>query len=123
MAENIQTHSWFKSCSVVSRIMLAALFLIAFAAKAQLIVTAPTNKQIVQRDTAGLAAIAITAYALKPYTSIRGQLTPVAGNLNQGKIWTFDAEQLRQGFLTTSMKVKTGWYQLKNIGGCIQWQH
>ncbi|SKC13628.1 sialate O-acetylesterase [Dyadobacter psychrophilus] len=89
------------------------LLLFAVNANAQLTLTTPINNQIVQRDTAGSALIAITAYAFQPYTSIEGRLTPIEGNVHEAKTWIFEEEQLRQGFLTASISAETGWYKLK----------
>lgn len=91
---------------------LPFLLLFSVCANAQLALTTPSNNQIVQRDNAGSALIAITAFAFQPYTSIKGQLTPIEGNLHKAKTWVFEEEQLRQGFLTASIKAETGWYKL-----------
>ncbi|MCF2490014.1 sialate O-acetylesterase [Dyadobacter sp. CY347] len=97
----------------VTGLFFAFLQILSFSSNAQITLTAPTNNQIVQRDLAGVASIAITAYAFQPYARIEGRLTPISGNLNKEKIWTFDEEQARQGFLTASVNAETGWYRLK----------
>jgi hypothetical protein len=91
----------------------AFLMLFSLYANAQLTLTAPFNDQIVQRDTAGFASIPITAYTLQPYASIEGRLTPIEGNVHKAKVWEFDEEQVREGFLTAFVRAETGWYHLK----------
>jgi hypothetical protein len=91
----------------------AFLMLFSLCATAQLTLTAPFNNQIVQRDTAGIASIPITAYTLQPYASIEGRLTPIEGNVQKAKVWEFDEEQVREGFLTAFVRAETGWYYLK----------
>jgi hypothetical protein len=83
---------------------------------AQLSITSPVNNQIMQRDAAGNANISLTGYTYFPYTRITASLTPIEGNVHKAKQWSFDQEQVRQGFLTTVMKAETGWYRLKVIG-------
>jgi hypothetical protein len=83
---------------------------------AQLSITSPVNNQIMQRDAAGNANISLTGYSYFPYTRITASLTPIEGNVHKAKQWSFDQEQVRQGFLTTVMKAETGWYRLKVIG-------
>ncbi|MCF2516122.1 sialate O-acetylesterase [Dyadobacter sp. CY351] len=87
--------------------------MLSISANGQIILTAPANNQIVQRNLSGFASIAITAYAYRPYTSIEGRLVPIKGNVHREKVWDFDEEQVRQGFLTASVQAETGWYQLK----------
>ncbi|MEO6283724.1 MAG: T9SS type A sorting domain-containing protein [Dyadobacter sp.] len=83
---------------------------------AQLTVTSPVNNQVMQRDQAGNATIPITGYAYSPYARITASLTPVEGNVHKAKQWSFDQEQVQQGFLSTTIKAETGWYRLKLIG-------
>ena len=92
---------------------IVMLVMLPNVVKSQITLTAPSNNQIVQRDLKGSASIAITAYAFQPYKSIEAHLTPIEGNIHKAKTWTFDEEQLRQGFLTASIEAETGWYRLK----------
>lgn len=116
MTRTLRTHciQVYQSGSTSFRFLcLSLLLLFSICTNAQLTLTTPTNNQIVQRDNAGNANIAITAYAYQPYTTIQGSLTPIEGNVHKAKTWTFDEEQLRQGFLTALIKAETGWYKLK----------
>jgi hypothetical protein len=83
---------------------------------AQLNLTSPVNNQVMQRDSVGTATIPVTGYAYFPYTRITALFTPIEGNVHQPKQWSFDQEQVRQGFLHVVMRAQTGWYQLKLIG-------
>jgi hypothetical protein len=83
---------------------------------AQLAITLPVNNQVMQRNAAGTANIAITAYAHFPYSRITAFLTPVEGNIHKQKQLIFDQDQVGQGFLRTTINAETGWYQLKIIG-------
>ncbi|MCE7067494.1 sialate O-acetylesterase [Dyadobacter sp. CY326] len=116
MPKTLRTHCivLFKSFTAIVGFLFAALLLmLACSANAQITLTTPTTNQIVQRDTAGSAQIAITGYAFQPYASIEGRLTPIEGNVHKVKTWTFDEEQIRQGFLTALIKAETGWYRLE----------
>ncbi|WP_229253661.1 sialate O-acetylesterase [Dyadobacter sp. NIV53] len=83
---------------------------------AQLTITSPVNNQIIQRDTAGIAHIAITGYATIPYSKIEVHLTPFEKNPYPAKKWLFTQDQLSQGFLSAYLQAETGWYQLKLLG-------
>jgi hypothetical protein len=96
--------------------ILALTFPVFNPLQAQLIITSPVNHQIIQRDSGGQASIPITAYANYPYTRIEITLTSVEGNPNQGQRAVFAEEQIKQGFLNTSLKAKTGWYRLTLTG-------
>lgn len=83
---------------------------------AQLTIISPVNNQILQRDTAGFANIAITGYTYFPYARIEAQLTPLKGNIHQSKELLFTQDQINQGFLSASIQAETGWYKLKLTG-------
>ncbi|TLV00469.1 sialate O-acetylesterase [Dyadobacter luticola] len=95
-----------------------ALILCSFysTAYSQLSIQSPVNNQVMQRDTAGFATLPVTAYARFPYIKIKASLTPIEGNVYQPKEWLFEEDQLLQGFLTNSFKLKTGWYKLTLTG-------
>jgi len=99
--------------TIPTLLLIAFTWLAAPQVLAQIVLTAPSNNQIVQQDNAGSASIAITAYAYQPYASIQASLTPIEGNIHKAKNWIFDEEQLRQGFLSAFIKAETGWYKLK----------
>ncbi|MCF0061681.1 T9SS type A sorting domain-containing protein [Dyadobacter chenwenxiniae] len=116
MTEIVPKHcvGLFKSSlAVLGWIYAAFLLTFALSANAQITLTAPSNNQIIQRDLNGSASVAISVYAFQPYASIEGRLVPISGNINKEQVWNFDEEQLRQGFLSASISVKTGWYRLK----------
>lgn len=83
---------------------------------AQLIITSPVNNQIIQRDTAGSAHIAITGYGYFPYSKIEVHLIPIEQNLHPAKKWLFTQDQVSQGFLSAYLQAETGWYHLKFLG-------
>ncbi|MEO6685260.1 MAG: sialate O-acetylesterase [Dyadobacter sp.] len=83
---------------------------------AQLIISTPVNNQIFQRDENGFANIAITAYAHFPYSRIEARLIPDKNNSHNGKAFSFTSDQIKQGFLYTSLQAETGWYRLEIIG-------
>jgi hypothetical protein len=83
---------------------------------AQLTITSPVNNQVMQRDAAGNATIPVTGYAYFPYIRITALLSPIEGNVHKAKQWSFDQEQIQQGFLNSVMKAETGWYRLKLTG-------
>ncbi|GGM74876.1 hypothetical protein GCM10010967_02960 [Dyadobacter beijingensis] len=84
-------------------------------ARAQLVVTSPAASQVMQRNAAGTASIAITGYAHYPYSSIQVTLTPIEGNTHPAQAQQLDDTQLAQGFLHTTFTAATGWYRLKLI--------
>jgi hypothetical protein len=119
MSNTVLTHhgGLFYHRSGFSGLVCTVLMLVcAFPTNAQITVTAPVNNQVNQRNLAGAASIAITAVVLQPYTQIEGRLTPTDGNVHAEKIWDFDEEQIRQGFLTAFVQAETGWYRLKISG-------
>ncbi|MCE6988507.1 sialate O-acetylesterase [Dyadobacter sp. CY323] len=83
---------------------------------AQLNITSPVNNQVMQRNLVGTAIIPVTGYAYFPYARVTAFLTPIEGNSHSPKQWSFDQDQVLQGFLSTAMRAETGWYQLKLIG-------
>ena len=95
-------------------------FLIFFSCysglRAQLVITSPSNNQVLQRDRSGLADIAVTAYVYFPYESIEARLIPVQGNIAEIKSFSFSKNQISQGFLTATFEAKTGWYELQLTG-------
>lgn len=82
----------------------------------QLIISGPVNNQIFQRDENGFANIALTAYAHFPYSRIEARLIPDQNNSHTGKEFSFTSDQIKQGFLYTSLQAETGWYRLEIIG-------
>ncbi|GLU54040.1 T9SS type A sorting domain-containing protein [Dyadobacter frigoris] len=98
---------------IVIQILLTQL---ATTSYAQLIISSPVNNQIFQRDENGFANIAITAYAHFPYSRIEARLLPNGSNSHIGKEFSFSADQIKQGFLHTTLQAETGWYRLEITG-------
>ncbi|WP_159469366.1 sialate O-acetylesterase [Dyadobacter sp. 3J3] len=83
---------------------------------AQLIISNPVNNQVFQRDNNGFANIAITAYAHFSYSRIEARLIPDQTNSHNGQDFSFTSDQIKQGFLNTTLLAETGWYRLEIIG-------
>lgn len=98
---------------IVIEIVLTALTTTSYA---QLIISNPVNNQIFQRDENGFANIAITAYAHFPYSRIEVRLIPDQNNIHNEKEYSFSSDQIKQGFLYTSLQAETGWYRLQITG-------
>jgi hypothetical protein len=79
---------------------------------AQIVISSPVNNQIFQRDSTGVATISLTAYFYTPYTRVEIDLIPIEGNKHSTKHRFFESTETERGFLTASISVETGWYQL-----------
>lgn len=106
--KNYQIHLF-----IVIEILLTAL---ATTSYAQLIISNPVNNQVFQRDENGFASVTITAFAHFPYSRIEARLIPDQHNVHTGKEFSFTSDEIKQGFLYTTLQAETGWYRLEITG-------
>lgn len=88
----------------------------AVEANAQLAITSPVNNLVMQRNAAGKATIAISAYTYCPYAQVAAVLSPIEGNAAPLQQHDFVQAQLVQGFIHTTFSAATGWYKLTLTG-------
>ncbi|GAB3168454.1 sialate O-acetylesterase [Telluribacter humicola] len=83
---------------------------------AQLVITFPTERIVLQRDPNRNIQIPVSGFAFLPFDRVEARLVTIEGSLPVSEGWTLLATRPQQGSFTGSLSAQGGWYRLEVRG-------